>query len=144
MLLAKGTRKNFYVWIYFTQLFPSFPHVGSCSEIGLWQWLHVMLGIPMRLTIRQCNVFSLPKKGVENEGVLLNPSNVCAPCSLETFQSHQAYYICYPVSAGKICYGNILLVRKNPSLITNIMSLQVRNVGKSTRLTYFCRLVWNC
>jgi len=45
-------------------------------------------GIPMRLTIRQCYVFPLQKKGVGNEGMLLNPSNVCAPCRLEAFQSH--------------------------------------------------------
>jgi len=58
-------------------------------------------GIPMRLNIRQYYVFPLPEKGVGNEGVLLNPSNVCAPCRLEAFQSHQAFSICYPVY-GKI------------------------------------------
>jgi len=55
-------------------------------------------GIPMRLTIRQRYVFPLPKKGVGNEGVLLNPSKVCAPCRLEAFQSQQAFYIRYLVS----------------------------------------------
>jgi hypothetical protein len=70
-------------------------------------------GIPMRLTIRQSYVFPIPKKGVGNEGVLLNPSNVCARCVLGAFQSHQhqAFSICYPVS-GKISEGNILVLGK--------------------------------
>jgi len=58
-------------------------------------------GIPMRLTIRQCYAFPLRKMGMGNEGTLLNPSNVCAPCRLEAFQSYQAFSTCYPVS-GKI------------------------------------------
>jgi hypothetical protein len=68
-------------------------------------------GIPKRFTIRQSYVFPIPKKGVGNEGVLLNPSNVCARCVLGAFQSHQAFSVCYPVS-GKISEGNILVLGK--------------------------------